>query len=1022
MAMAIVFAIVILSGVSAPASAQRAAAAVEKAFFALFNVGNYSAALVQAQTLEPMIRASHGVQSANYVIALPHLAQCFMNLNRYSEAEPIYQQAISINDALPSPNRNLAVALRAELGGTYESQGRLGEAEALLRQALSMADQTPNLPADTKGEIFNNLGNVLTVEGRYHDAEQMHRQSLAVYENTPMHAYAAAAMQNLGIALLREGRFAETEVLFKRSLSIREQVLGPNHKEVAQSLINLGSLLGDVEGRDQEAIALYQRAVSILQATLGTENDDLAMALGNLAVSYKRVGQYADAEKMQLQALTIRQQVLGPNHRDVALGFYNLGIVYSDEGRWDDAEKAQQRSLAIWEQVSGPENPDVAFPLNSLGHVFLHEGKFDEAEGAFKRALALQQKAFGPNHPAVAETLDNLSKLAAARDQRANALDYSRKATALLVSDAAIAVSVGQTQIGGSTLLGQNNQLFRRDVANLAVAAYKGLVPEAAAGREAFEVAQWASQSSAAAAVAEMGVRFAAGNDALAALVRESQDLSATWSDRDKALTAARSLPANQQNRAAIDQLQKYIFEVETRLKAVAAQLQQQFPDYAALASPKPLKVDAVQHLLGNDEALVYFLLDDHASYVFGLTSNGFVWQPLPLGASEISAKITAFRSGLDADMIEDQAVLDSIGKKRALFDLGMAYELYVSLLGPVEALVKGKRHLIVVPSGALTALPFHLLVTVKPRVSVPAVKESLTAEDMAPYRDAAWLIKRQAVSVLPSVASLSSLRLFGHKERASKPIIGFGNPVFNATVAAAAEQRGMRKVAARKLVTRSYTDFWQGAGVDRRQLGQSLPQLPDTADELNAVALNLGAPSADIHLGRDASETTVKRAVLTDYRIVYFATHGLVAGDIKGLAEPSLALTIPPQPSDFDDGLLTASEVAKLKLNADWVVLSACNTIAGDKPGAEALSGLARAFFYAGARALLVSHWEVASDAATRLTTATFDILKADPTLGRAEAMRRAMIAYSNDTSQPSNAYPAIWGPFSIIGEGAAR
>jgi CHAT domain-containing protein len=130
-----------------------------------------------------------------------------------------------------------------------------------------------------------------------------------------------------------------------------------------------------------------------------------------------------------------------------------------------------------------------------------------------------------------------------------------------------------------------------------------------------------------------------------------------------------------------------------------------------------------------------------------------------------------------------------------------------------------------------------------------------------------------------------------------------------------------------------------------------------------------------------------VKRLPLANYRIVYFATHGLVAGDIKGLAEPSLALSIPPHPTDLDNGLLTASKVAQLKLNADWVVLSACNTVASDKPNAEALSGLARAFFYAGSRALLVSHWAVASDSATRLTTSTFDILKAEPTLGRAEA-----------------------------------
>ena len=197
-------------------------------------------------------------------------------------------------------------------------------------------------------------------------------------------------------------------------------------------------------------------------------------------------------------------------------------------------------------------------------------------------------------------------------------------------------------------------------------------------------------------------------------------------------------------------------------------------------------------------------------------------------------------------------------------------------------------------------------------------------------------------------------------------------------------------------------------------------PQLPDTADELNAIAKNLGVAAADIHLGEDASETTLKRTPLADYGIVYFATHGLVAGDVKGLAEPSLVLSIPKQPTEFDDGLLTASEVAQLKLNADWVVLSACNTIAGDKPGAEALSGLARSFFYAGARALLVSHWAVNSEAATRLSISTFDRLKADPKLGRAEALRQAMLAYLNDASSPRNAYPAFWGPFALIGEGA--
>lgn len=333
-----------------------------------------------------------------------------------------------------------------------------------------------------------------------------------------------------------------------------------------------------------------------------------------------------------------------------------------------------------------------------------------------------------------------------------------------------------------------------------------------------------------------------------------------------------------------------------------------------------------------------------------------------------------------------------------------------------MERLVKDKRHLIVAPTGALTSLPFRMLLTETP------AKPVLDVKDIALYREAPWLIKRQAVSVLPSVASLKALRAFPRKAEATKVMIAFADPIFDpAERKRSSAERGARKSRAIRM-TQPYSEFWQGANIDRKKLAQALPSLLDTADEVTAVADKVGARRDDIHLQKDATEAAVKRADLADYRVVYFATHGLLAGEVKGLGEPALALTLPAKPSDLDDGLLTASEVAQLKLNSDWVVLSACNTAGGDKPGAEALSGLARAFFYAGARALLVSHWAVDSDAATHLTTTTFDILKKDPSLGRAEALRRAMLAYMNDTTDPLSAYPALWAPFVVVGEGNAR
>ena len=213
---------------------------------------------------------------------------------------------------------------------------------------------------------------------------------------------------------------------------------------------------------------------------------------------------------------------------------------------------------------------------------------------------------------------------------------------------------------------------------------------------------------------------------------------------------------------------------------------------------------------------------------------------------------------------------------------------------------------------------------------------------------------------------------------------------------------------------------FFRGATADVAAV-RSLEPLPETTDEVCATAAALGAGEEALRLGADATEAEVKllseQARLSRVRILHFATHGLISGDLSGLAEPAIVLTPPDQPDEADDGLLTASEVTTLKLDADWVILSACNTASGDG-GGEALSGLARAFFYAGARALMVSHWPVNSDAAVSLATGAIAAIASDPAVGRAEALRRAMLAEIDKGGR--HAEPANWAPFVLVG--AAR
>jgi CHAT domain-containing protein/tetratricopeptide (TPR) repeat protein len=953
-------------------------------------------------------------------------------------------------------------ALIAQVVRLHEA-GKLSEAEPIALRAVALAERLHGPDHLQVGTALNNLGLLYRAQGRYAEAEPLYLRYLGIREKAfgPDHPNVVTALNNLAVLYKVQGRFTEAERLYKRSLAIREKVLGPESPHVGTLLGNLGQLYYS-EGRYAEAEMLAKRDLAIRDKAPGPDQLDLGRVLNNLALIYDAQGRYADAEPLYKRALAISEAKLGPGHQDVATTLNNLAVVYANLRRFAEAEQLNLRALDISEKQLGSEHPGVGIALNNLAMLYQDQRRYADAERLYLRSVNILEKSSGANHPQVGIALTNIGKLRFLQSNWDGAIESLERSTGITITRYTRSGDSADFNPAGADRreVVQSSRAFKMMVRAAGQLATGKPDRESELRSRMFEIAQWAQSSEAAASIAQMAARQAKGAGALARLVRERQDLAAEWQAADKALILSQAQPPDRRNRDAEARLRDQLAKADARIAEINRILAKDFPEFAALASPAPLDIREVQALLHPREALV-LLLDTAAespvqeeTFVWIATKTDSRWVRSDLGTKALTDRVAALRCGLDVtlwlpgrsdgrcgDLVRASPREEVINGRKVLvlpFDLAKAHELYAALFGPVQDLIEDK-HLLVVPSGPLTSLPFNVLVAEPPKSAVTG--------RLADYRGAAWLGTRHPITVLPSVSSLKALRHFAKAGHARKAYLGVGNPLLDGQQAdsrsgALFKARAQAARDSQRCAVKSqpvapvlehrpidgFDKMFRGAQADIEQVRMAAP-LPETADELCEVGRLLGVAETDILLGGRATEAAIKdlsdKGRLSDYAIVHFATHGTVVGRSKGAAEPGLILTPPAkgtteaQALERDDGFLAASEIAALKLDADWVILSACNTAGGASENAEPLSGLARAFFYAGARALLVSHWPVNSDAAVELTTKAFAELKSDPTIGRSEAFRRSMRDLVVSGS-PAQAHPMVWAPFVVVGEGA--
>lgn len=531
---------------------------------------------------------------------------------------------------------------------------------------------------------------------------------------------------------------------------------------------------------------------------------------------------------------------------------------------------------------------------------------------------------------------------------------------------------------------------------------------------EAYQAAQQAMATAAGAALSQLGARFAAGTDDLASAVRARQDLAEAAARVDRLINLARATPDDAQA-ARIAALRVEADSLSRRIGDAEADLARRFPAFAELAKPQPMSIAATQAMLSADEALILIYVARNDAFVWAMTREAADWTRVAVKRPAMVDKVKRLRAGLDPQAYAllrsglrnfgEASVEGGEDGGRVVFDRRLAFSLYEALLQPFEPMIAGKARLFTVVNAPFDSLPLGVLPTRPP-----------SGDDAEPadLRATPWLIRRQALVSLPSVSSLRALRSGGPPRFGREPFRGYGAPLLGAKPGAAAPEK--LNVASRG---GEAARLYRGGALDRAAFDQLAP-LPQTEGELRAIAAALGAGPDALRLGADASARAVRQDTLSRFKVIAFATHGLLAGELSGLEEPALVFTPPEALTPEDNGLLTASQAAKLDLAADWVVLSACNTAGGNgEPGAEGFSGLARAFFYAGARSLLVSHWPVRDDVAARLTTAMFASLRKDEGLAKAQAHRLAVLDLIDDGRDPTLAHPAVWAPFVVVGEG---
>jgi CHAT domain-containing protein/tetratricopeptide (TPR) repeat protein len=905
---------------------------------------------------------------------LNNLGNVARNRGDLARAEQLFQQALAIYEKL-APNSLQVATTLGNLGNVAYSRGDLARAEQLYQQALAIEEKlAPN--SLQVASTLHNLGNVAGDRGDLARAEELYQQALAIYEKlAPNSLQVASTLHNLGIVARNRGDLARAEQLYQQALAIEEK-LAPNSLQVAGTLHNLGNVAysrGDLARAEQ----LYQQALAIYEK-LAPNSLEVASTLHNLGNVARNRGDLARAEQLYQQALAIDEK-LAPNSLEVASTLHNLGTVARNRGDLARAEQLYQQALAIEEKLA-PNSLQVAGTLHNLGNVALDRGDLARAEELYQQALAIYEK-LAPNSLEVASTLHNLGNVAYSRGDLARAEQLYQRALAIREKLAPNSLDVADTLQNLANLARQqkNYPQAQRYLAR-ALAIYETqrtavqdpetktafaetyfdaytLQAQLALDQQQPQQAALALERSRARTLAElMRTRDLPvppnAPQALKDLIAQQEQLQ-----RDLLLLARQQRQANANDADTVQRLQAQSRQLADRQRQLDRQLREQFPAYADLLNPQPPAIPQLQAALDANTVLLYHAFANDELLIVAVSRQAVRGYRVKVDPRTLENDLAAFRKLVAKPPLERTA-----SERRKLPALG--HRLYATLIKPAEPSLKNATTVLLCPEGALNRLPWGALVVAvdkqgRPTYWVERVAIGLTLS-------AGVYLQAKAVRPAPRGVAIAAVSQYRQRQVAQAP-----------------------KTA--QLVRRS---------------GRALGNLPAVKQEVAQLRRELS--KLGVVIAQESNATPARaRQMAQGARVVHFACHAR-ADNVDPLGSGLLL-----SPAGSDAGLLTAAEVvSKWRLRADVVMLSACETAAGQVRRYEGMYGLARAFLFAGARSVGASLWRVEDVSTARLMGGFYrEYVRGVP---KVEALRRAQVELLRRQEYSD---PYYWSAFILIG-----